>query len=229
MAWAMLRLLDRSTSSFFEAGVLDRALGYDLRGRGGREKLLERIAAAYLWGDETLESPRFSGLLQSGHLQDLEIVTRVFWMMRGQTLSEEQTERIIQYWERCIVSSQQLSQPPTKLLSSLGLLTCFLKTADGRERNLLLTVAPHVRVGHNAYEFIGELVRLVEVSPDGVSEVVGKMIKEWVLDFDYKDQLKELLRALAAKGKKGDVILHAERLRSLPGMQELFDSLTRGN
>jgi hypothetical protein len=210
-----------------EAGVPDRALSYDLRGRGGREKLLERIAAAYLWGDEALESTRFSSLFQSGRIEDLQSVTRVFRMMRGQSLSGEQTERIIQYWERCITWGGQLSEPPTKLLSSLALLSCFLKTADGRERNLLQAVAPHVHIGHNAYEFIDELVRLADVSPDGVSGVLGKMIKDWVPDFDYKDQLKTLLRALVAKGKRGDVISHAERMRSLPGMQELFDSLTR--
>jgi hypothetical protein len=212
-----------------EAGVPDRALGYDLRGRGGREKLLERIAAAYLWGDETLESRRFSHLLQPEHIEDLEVVTRVFWMMRGQKMSAEQKMRIVDYWEHCLALSGRFPEPPVKLLSGLSLLSCFLDTADGRERSLMEAVAPYVRNGHNAYEFVDELVRLVEVSPDGVSEVLGRMTKGWVPDFDYKDQLKTLLRTLAAKGKKNDVISHAERLRSLPGMQELFGELTRGN
>jgi hypothetical protein len=212
-----------------EAGVPDRALGYDLRGRRAREKLLERIAAAYVWGDETLESPRFSRLLHSGHIEDLEIVTRVFWMMRGQEMSAEQKGRIIQYWEICITLGGRFSEAPGKLFSCLSLLSCFLDTADGQERGLMQAVAPYVRIGHNAYEFIDGLVRLVEVSPDGVSDVLGSMTKGWVPDFDYNDQLKALLRTLAAKGKKNDVILHAERLRSLPGIQEIFDDLTRGN
>jgi hypothetical protein len=109
------------------------------------------------------------------------------------------------------------------------MLTCFLSTADGPERELLEAVAPYVHVGHNAYEFVDELVRLVEASPDGVSVVLSKMIQARVPDFDYKDQLKSLLGALAEKGKKQDVISHAERLRSLPGMQELFNRLTRSN
>src|SRR5205807_8020465 len=32
------------------SGIIDRALQYDLKGREAREKLLERIAAAYVWG-----------------------------------------------------------------------------------------------------------------------------------------------------------------------------------
>jgi hypothetical protein len=210
-----------------ESGVIDRALRYDLRGRGGRGKLLERVAAAYLWGDESLESPRFSYIFESGQIGDLEAVARVFWMVRGETRSKEQKERVVEFWSRCIAWSGRFLEPPAQLLSALSMLTCFLATADGRERELLEAVAPHVYIGHNVYEFAKELVRLVDASPDGVSVVLSRMTKTRVPDFDYNDQLKTLLLALADKGKKENVIAHAERLRSLPGMQELFDHLTR--
>ena len=88
---------------------------------------------------------------------------------------------------------------------------------------------PYVYVGHNVYEFTKELVRLVDASPDGVSVVLGRMTKTRVPHFDYNDQLRTLLLALADKGKNENVIAHAERLRSLPGMQELFDRFTRDN
>jgi hypothetical protein len=143
-----------------EPGILDRALRYDLTGRGGREKVLERIAAAYLWGDEALESPHFSHIFDSLHIENLLTVTRVFWMVRGETLSIEQRDRVLQYWNRCIEWSGRFSEPPTQLLSSLSLLSCYLTTADGRERELLEAVAPYVQIGHNAYEFIDQLVRL---------------------------------------------------------------------
>jgi hypothetical protein len=209
-----------------ESGVLNRALTYDLKGRGGREKLLERIAAVYLWGEEALESPRFSRIFESGRIEDLETVARVFWMVRGETVSAEQKERVIRYWERCMALTQKLSEP-TKLFSSLSLLSCYLNTADGRERELLVGVAPFVYIGHNVYEFVNDLARLAEVSPDGVSAALSAMIRSQIPDFDYEDRLKKLLRILVDRGKKTDVISHAERLRSLPGIQELFDSLTR--
>lgn len=212
-----------------EAGVVDRGLRYDLKGRGGRGKLLERIAAAYLWGDEALESPRLSYIWELGDVEDLETVTRTFWMVRGQTLSDEQKGRIIQYWIRCVARAERFPETPIGLLSSLSMLTCYLSTADGQDRELLEAVAPYVHVGHYSYEFIEQLVRLAEASPDGISAVLSKMIEGGVPEFDYKDQLKTLLRVLADKGKKQEVVLHAERLRSLPGMQEIFDGLTRGN
>ncbi len=86
-----------------------------------------------------------------------------------------------------------------------------------------------MHVGHNAYNFVDELVRLVEKSPEGVGVVLGKMIDTHVPDFDYKDQLKLLLRTLAQKGKRKEAISYAERLRRLSGVQELYDNLTRAS
>lgn len=209
-----------------EPGVIDRALLYDLKGEA-RRKLVERIAAAYLWGDESLGSPRFAHLFRVGNLEDLETIARVFWTVRGEKLSAEQKQRVVQYWERCVQWSRGLPQPPATLFSLLSMLSCYLNSVEGLERELLETVAPFVYVGHNLYEFVCELQRLVETSPDGVSAVLGKMIEKRIPDYDYKDELKKLLHILVAKGKRQDVISYTERMRLLPGMQEIFDSLTR--
>jgi hypothetical protein len=101
------------------------------------------------------------------------------------------------------------------------MLSRFVTTADGQERELLEAVAPY---GH--YGFVDDLLRLVNTSPDGVSVVLDAMIKTRMPEFDDEGRLKTLLRTLVDKGKKDDVIIYAERLRSLPGMQEIYDSLT---
>jgi hypothetical protein len=106
-------------------------------------------------------------------------------------------------------------------------LACFLDTADEEDRRLLEAVAPYVYVQHNVYEFIDELARLVEVSPDGVSSVLRKMTELRIPDFDYQDQIRNLLESLMTKGKRNEVVFHAERMRTLPGMQEIFDRVTR--
>jgi hypothetical protein len=117
--------------------------------------------------------------------------------------------------------------PSKELLSSLSRLTGFLETADGEDRRLLETVAPYVYVQHNVYGFIDELVRLIEVSPDGVSAVLRKMTELRIPEFDYQDQIRKLLESLVLKGKRDEVVFHAERMRTLPGMQEIFDRVTR--
>ena len=212
--------------NLLKVGVVERALRYELPGRETRAKLLERIAAAYVWGLETLDSPRFKYLFTNAPSKDLEQVAWVLATIRGTPLTSEQKERVLQFWERCIVWSRTTASPPTRLMSSLSALTFSLESADGRERGLLLSVAPYVHVGHNAYQFHEQLLRLAEVSPDGVITVMEAMVAANVPDFDYEDHLAKLLRLLVKKRKKIEVVRLLDRLRTLPGMQELFNELT---
>ena len=55
-----------------EAGILDRALRIELKGTQTKEGLLERTALAYLWGNETLEGPRFTYFFEAACLDFLE-------------------------------------------------------------------------------------------------------------------------------------------------------------
>jgi hypothetical protein len=208
-----------------EHGIIDRALASDLEGRGGRGKLLEWIAVAYLYGEETLGSARFQAIFEKGTTEDLEAMVRLFWMFRGKELTSEQRTRILQFWSRSTEWVRQCRETPTELLAALALMASFVETADGEQRSLLESVAPYVLSSHNTYEFTADLLRLVEVSPDGVSSAFGIMIENHIPDFDYEDRLKNLIRALARKGKRQDALRYADRLTTLPGMQTLFDEL----
>jgi len=207
-------------------GILDKALLSDVHGRGGRENVLARIASGYLGGDEDLESSRFRTIFEHGTAEDLKFIASVFWSIRGETIRRDQRAKIRAYWSRCVAWSAKQPEPAAELLSSLSRLACFLETADGEDRKLLEAVAPYVYVEHSVYEFLDELTRLVETSPEGVSAVLGKMTESRTPDFDYRDQLRKLLEVLIEKGRKEEVIFHAERLRRLPGMQELYNRLT---
>jgi len=55
------------------------------------------------------------------------------------------------------------------------------------------------------------------------------MVAAHIPDYDYENRLLDLLRNLAEDGKRVEVISLLERLRSLSGMQELFDVLTHGH
>ena len=209
------------------SGVLDHALTLEMPNRPIRENLLARVASAYLWGEEELNSSRFAAIFDGGTDADLQFVASVFWSVRGTAVTEDQRERIRAFWSRCIDGTERGSMPSKELLSALSRLAGFLESADSEDRRLLETVAPYVYVQHNVYEFIDELVRLVEVSPDGVSAVLRKMTELRIPDFDYQDQIRKLLESLVVKGKRDEVVFHAERMRTLPGMQEIFDRVTR--
>lgn len=207
-----------------DGGILDRALQYDLKGREAREKLLERIAAAYVWGIETLDSTRFQTIFSNGKVKELEQITWVLRTLRHQNIADEPRERVLVFWDRCIAWSKSQTTVPASLLSALSGLAAYIVAVDERARGLLLAVAPHVGIAHYAYEFFNELLRLAEQNPAVIADAVGAMIEAHVPEYDYEDRLQKLLKTLAAKGKKNEVLRMLDRM---PAMHHLYNELTQ--
>jgi|CXWL01.1.fsa_nt_gi hypothetical protein len=208
-----------------ESGILDFGLRQDAKGRHARKKIIERIALAFLWKDEELDGPRFSYLFEAGRSDDLEQATAFFWSVSNQDLPESEVERILSFWARCVTWSRNAVKPPEKLLSKLGRLSCYIRTIGEQEREWLLAVAPYVHIGYDADDFIEELERLADISPENINAVLGRLLETFVPTFDYQDKLKSLLRKLAAHGQREDAITYTNRLRQLAGMEQLYAEL----
>jgi hypothetical protein len=208
-----------------EHGIIHRALDLELKGRSARGRLVERIGAAYLWGIEPLDGAVFRKLFDTATVENLGVLIRVFWMLRNENLAPEQRDRILAFWGRMLEWTQQQKQVPTRLLSTLSLLATYITALRPEERRLLEAVAPHVHVGHEAYEFIAELLRLASKDAAAIANLLQSMLAAHLPDYDYEDRLRSLLEFLAAHGERGAVILLSNKLRHLPGIATLFNSL----
>jgi hypothetical protein len=210
-----------------DAGVIDAALRTDVKGRDVRQKLVERVALGYLWGEDALDSNRFAIFFApTASAVDLEHLNFFFWTVRGEKLKTDQVERILAYWRRCIEWARLQSHVPGKVMSSLSMLAPFLPDATGDNLDLLLAVAPHVHIHHAAYEFLEQLDRLLPVSPVGIRDVLASFIGTHEAFYDYKDRMQGLVSRLAGLGFRADAITFCEKLHSMPGMRELFVKLT---
>ncbi len=210
-----------------ETQVLDRVLRAAHLSRRTREQVVERVALAYLWGDEQLESPRFASLLGGDDLEDLKDVASYFWGIRNEELAGDQVARILAFWDRCVALSGSRAEPPKELLSRLSLLTCYVRTVDKPAFRLLLAVAPFAQLDHHGHQFIEQLDRLAEGAPAPVADVLEKFVEAEAPSFDIDGHLKSLLEKLAAHGQKEKAIVVADKVRRLPGMKELFTELSR--
>jgi hypothetical protein len=151
----------------------------------------------------------------------------VFWTVRGPNdLTPNQRERIVAFWEKAIAWVNEQPQVPERLLAQLGLLATHVMKIGDREAALLQAVAPYVGTGHNHFEFVEQLLRLAPENHAKVTVILEKMLSSHVPDYDYEDRLRKLLELLADKGHRDFVMLQAERLRQLPGIQELYNKLT---
>jgi hypothetical protein len=208
-------------------GVIDRALALELKGRSAREKLVERIGAAYIWGLEHIDGPHFAKLFNTTTIEDLQVLISVFWMVRAEKLTSEQGERIFRFWGRILDWAQHQAQVPARLLSRLSLLATYVTTVGPDEQRMLEAVAPYVHVGHEAYEFIAELHRLAPQDPEAITKILQTMIAAHAPEYDYQDRLRSLLEFLATHGQREAIILISDRLRHLQGIETLFKSLTQ--
>jgi len=203
-------------------GILDRSLHLDLRGHNVREQLIERIALAYLWGEEEIASTRFAYFFDNNRAEDLQIVSNFLWRVNNQEINEDQVRLILEFWQKCIEWCKELNVIHPQLLSSLSLLSVYLETLGAKEAVWLEYVAPYISTNHNADRFIEQLLRLAEVNPSAVSATFSKVLETYEPYFDYQDKMKALILQLAKKGLKIEAISFADRLRRLPGMQELY-------
>ena len=207
--------------------VFDRALRMDLGKRNVRERLVQRIALAYLWGDEQLTSSRFSYLFDEKRLDDLQVVSNFFWSVNGQDLNADQVQRILVFWRKCADWVQKRNMGPAELLADLSRLSVYLIKMDHDEAALLEGVAPYVHIGHNTDQFIQQLLRLAPLNPSAVSSAFDKLLQTYEPTFDYQDRLKSLIRVLSERGHTDKGIVFADRLRRIPGMRELYVELVR--
>lgn len=211
-----------------EGGVLDFSLQNDLKGRHSRNKIIQRIALAYLWGDEDLGSSRFTSLFKPDREDDLDQVSSFLWSVNNQELTKGQVELILCFWEKCIEWTRSVDELPVKLLSNLSRLSCYIESIEDREERLLCAVAPHVSEDYNSIEFIEQLDRLAERDPAAVSAAFQAMLKAHKPIYDYQDQIRSLLTKLDAVGLRKDAMVYADQLRHLAGMREFFDQLGSG-
>lgn len=211
-----------------ERGVIDRALAENMPQRG-RDHLVERIALAYLTGDEELSSSRFKHFFEGDRIDDLKTIADYFWRTGKQELSDDQRQKIIEFWQKCIEWIVSLTERPAILLSALSRLSVHVQRLGKSETLLMEEVAPFVQAGYNVNLFVEELLRLLPSEPHAVSRILKKMIEGYAPTYDYEGKIDRLVRELARTDSdlKIEAIEIADRLRQIPGMRALYTELTK--
>jgi hypothetical protein len=92
-------------------GILEAALRTKLEDRYSRERIVEWIALAYLWGDETLDTPLFEQLFAGG-ADDLRHATEFFWQVQGERLTDEQVGRVSRFGKKALGGAERRKRCP---------------------------------------------------------------------------------------------------------------------
>jgi hypothetical protein len=205
-------------------GILDAGFKAKLEDSHSRERITEWICLAYLWGDETLDTP-LMGHIFAGGADDLQNAAEYFWRVHGEKLTPEQIERVLAFWAKCLEWAKKPEASPN-LLSRLSRLAPYLTTLDERAKGLLLGVVPYVHTDYSTDHMVEELARLVDTNPAAIVKLLERMFDANTPNYDMDDKLKGLLQMLYDKGHRVEVLRCIEKLRkTLPGMIEFYKQL----
>ena len=203
-------------------GILGAGLHAKLEDRHSRERITEWVCLAYLWGDETLDTP-LMGHIFAGGADDLLNAAEFFWGLRGDELKPEQVERVLAFWAKSLEWANSQDDTLANLLSRLSRLAPYLKTLDERAKALLAGVVPYVHTDYSTDQMIEELARLADSNPAATVELLERMFEANTPNYDMDDKLKGLLHKLAGMGHRAAVLRCIEKLRkTLPGMVEFY-------
>ena len=202
--------------------ILDLGLNTKPEDRLSRQRIVEWICLAYLWGDEALDTPLMTKIF-SGGIDDLQNAAEFFWTVREEKLTPEQTERVLAFWAKCLDWAKAQREVPVRLLSRLGRLASYLATLDERANELLVGVVPFVHTDYSTDQMIEELSRFADTNPAATVDLLERMFEAGTPNYDMDDKLKHLLHKLANMGYRAAVLRCIEKLRkTLPGMLEFY-------
>jgi hypothetical protein len=204
------------------------ALSTKLEDRNGRERVIQWVGLAYLWGDETLTSRIVEAIFSSG-VDDVEILIELFWEVRDDTLTEQQIESVLRFWEYCLKWREQRGVKPEHFMARLSRLSPYVKKLDQRTMSLMMPVMPFAHIDHSTDQMVAEFARLVDSEPAGVAALLEAMLNASAPSYDIDDKLRKLIERLAQLGLLAEALRCAEKLRrSLPGMLDLYKKLVAG-
>lgn len=206
-------------------GVISAALSIKWEGKNAREKLIERLALAYLWQDEALNGPNMTSLMSPTSASDIGYMARFFWSIFDDTMEPVHKERVLAFWKACLEINWD---DRSSVLSKISMLTPYISVLGPHEQALLKEVASFAHLDHRADDFIEQLLRLAPENPRGVTEILGNFLEVYTPVYDYEDKLKKLLFMLAEKGEDTAVTYVEKLQRHLPSMIELYKQLESG-
>jgi hypothetical protein len=187
-----------------------------------RDRIVERIALAYLWEQETLNSPVLQSLFTEERQGDLDTAIAFLWSIRNQELSDRQLELVLEFWRAATQWALELTKEPVTILARLTKLSCYVTRLDEGDTNRILSLAPYANANQASYCFVENLERLLSEYPQQVAEISLAYLKKNGSEYDYESRWLRIATALAEHGFRDQAIVITEILRKEPGFDELY-------
>lgn len=216
----------RKIYSLLEPEGVFRAALSDIEVRSSvREKLLQRIALALMWGDEPLDAGILQELMDREQLDDIACMVSFIGRVHDNTVPDDVKGRARSLWAK--LDAWAIDGNGRK--SVLGALTAFFPYVDTLDEQLFPLAQRAVDHLHSPYEIVSlarHLIRLFDTSPTESVALLVQAVDTQQIVYDHEDQLKEFIRKIAERYPR-EAVAALRQLRSIRGFDDLALELER--
>lgn len=172
-----------------------------------RERLIERIALAYIWGEEALDGPCIEEMFSTNRIDDLIELASTVSRWANEKLKAEQVARAKALASKCIYFGLEDVASRKMLLAIASRFISFvLKPAD-EDMHWLLAVTPFSHNSRGESYFLKALDAMASADALKALSVFEIFLLDYEFSYDFRDHLPSIVRKLNASG------LHLEAIK----------------
>lgn len=165
-----------------------------------RERLLERVALAYVWGDELLTGSLLSELFSDTRLDDLIELSATVARWSREDLKEVQVIRAKRLAAAITAFGMIEPDSRSRLLAAAGRFIGYATKPTDGDMKWLVQVAAFAHGSHGDDYFLEALDCMASEDPHKAHLILEAFLRDYELGYDYRGRMQSIVRKLDAAG-----------------------------
>lgn len=202
-------------------GIIENSLALEDQENSGRERIVERVAIALLWSEETLDGEAFNSFFQKNQSDDLEKVANVYWSARSEKLSPDQIEFVREYWRRASDWAIAKKSGGDKLSSALLQLLSYFESFNDMDQVRVLSLIKRSGPDDRNWFLGEEFDRLADAMPEFIGHAIIAYLGVSRPFYDHDNHLLSATRKVLGTNREIAMEI-TNQLRHVSTFKELY-------
>lgn len=163
---------------------------------GARERLLERIALAYMWGQEDLNSPVIQEMFADEFIDDLVEIATTVARWHSAKLKPEQVGLAKRLASAVVDFGLEAPERRKGLLATGANFIFYIAAPSEDEMRWLLSSAPYANKSFGRSQYLEALEKIAENDPPNALKLLQAFLGEGAPSYNHEGRLQSILRKL---------------------------------
>ncbi len=188
-----------------------------------RQKLVERLFLAFIWGEEDANSILIQQILNDAEQVDLINILKFAWSISNQELESNQRKLIANFWAASYDSLHSRTIKSPKIADLLLKLICYFDDFDNETARKFISLISLSSEPASSYFIVDNLLKLFLVSPENVGKFAAEFLTRYPNTYDYESKWLSLARLVSQNTNcKLSAYTIISSMDAIPGFRELY-------